>query len=511
MAERIFIFDTTLRDGEQSPGATMNKQEKLQLARQLEKLGVDIIEAGFPTSSEGDWAGVNQIAREIKNARVVGLARAVAEDIESAWRAVEAARFPGVHTFIATSDIHMQHKLRMSREEVIDRAGQAVRLARSLSDWVEFSCEDATRSDPEFMCTVIETAVSQGARAINIPDTVGYSYPHEIAALVRTVKERVPGIENCVISVHCHNDLGLAVANSLAAVQAGARQVECTINGIGERAGNAALEEIVMILKTRERAFGFETGIKTEHIFHTSRLVTSITGIPVQPNKAIVGANAFAHESGIHQDGVIKERTTYEIMDPESVGIGKSSLVLGKHSGRHAFRERLKSLGYDLSDDEINTAFKRFKALADHKKTVFDEDIEAIVAEEVLRTTETYKLISLTVMSGSDVVPTATVRMLVEGEEHHGAELGNGPVDATYNAILKLTGREPKLLRFAISAITGGTDALGEATIRLEEKGNVALGKGAHEDILVASAKAMVNALNRLDYLDKQPKAQVRL
>ncbi len=511
MSERILIFDTTLRDGEQSPGATMNQQEKLQLARQLEKLGVDIIEAGFPASSEGDKESVSLIASAIKKSRIIGLARASAEDIETAWRAVEKAALPGIHTFIATSDIHLQHKLRMSREEVINRAGQAVRLARSLSDWVEFSCEDATRSDPEFMCSVIQAALDEGAGTINIPDTVGYSYPEEIAERIEIVKQKVRGIDKAIISVHCHNDLGLAVANSLAAIRAGARQVECTINGIGERAGNAALEEIAMILKTRKETFGFHTGIATEQIFHTSRLVTSITGISVQPNKAIVGANAFAHEAGIHQDGVIKERTTYEIMDPESVGIAKSSLVLGKHSGRHAFKERAKSLGYLLTDEELNRCFKRFKDLADRKKTVFDEDIEAIIAEEVLRMSQTYRLLSLTVMSGSDVVPTATVRMEIDGVEYHGAELGNGPVDATYNTIMKLTGRAPKLLRFAISAITGGTDALGEVTIRMEEESNLAVGKGAHEDILVAAAKAMVNALNRLDYLTKSPKPSVRL
>jgi 2-isopropylmalate synthase len=511
MSERVLIFDTTLRDGEQSPGATMNQQEKLQLARQLEKLGVDIIEAGFPASSEGDKESVSLIAAQVKNSRVVGLARTVAEDIETAWKAVEKANLPGIHTFISTSDVHLQHQLRMSREEVISRAAQAVRLARSLSDWVEFSCMDATRSDPEFMCNVIQAAVDEGAGTINIPDTVGYSYPEEIAELIRTVKQNVRGIEKTIISVHCHNDLGLAVANSLAAIKAGARQVECTINGIGERAGNASLEEIAMILKTREKALGFYTGIVSEQIFHTSRLVTSITGINVQPNKAIVGANAFSHESGIHQDGIIKERTTYEIMDPESVGIAKSSLVLGKHSGRHAFKERAKSLGYVLTEEELNRSFKRFKDLADRKKTVFDEDIEAVIAEEVLRAAQTYKLLSLTVMSGSEVVPTATVKMEIDGVEYHGAELGNGPVDATYNAIMKLTGRAPKLMRFAISAITGGTDALGEVTIRLEEEGNVAVGKGAHEDILVACAKAMVNALNRLDYLTKAPKPSIRL
>jgi len=511
MTNQVLIFDTTLRDGEQSPGATMNQHEKLQLARQLERLGVDIIEAGFPASSEGDKEAVSRIASEIKNSRIVGLSRSVAEDIERAWYAVEKAAKPGIHTFIATSDIHLKYKLRMTRNEVIDRAAQAVKLARSLSDWVEFSCEDATRSDRNFLREIIETVIDQGARTINIPDTVGYSYPLEISELIKFLKGNVKGIENTILSIHCHDDLGLAVANSLAAVEAGVRQVECTINGIGERAGNASLEEIVMALKTRHDHFHLTTGIVTEQIFHTSRLVTAITGIPVQPNKAIVGANAFSHESGIHQDGVIKERSTYEIMDPESVGISKSSLVLGKHSGRHAFRERLQALGYYLSEDEINLTIKRFKDLADRKKTIFDEDLEAIVAEEVLRTTETYKLVSVTLMSGSDVVPTATVRMIVDGEECHGAELGNGPIDATYNAILKLTGRRPSLVRFAVNAITGGTDALGEASIRLEEDGNFAVGKGAHEDILVASAKAMVNALNRLAYMSRSPYPSIRL
>jgi 2-isopropylmalate synthase len=509
--ERVLVFDTTLRDGEQSPGASMNTQEKLQLARQLEKLGVDVIEAGFPASSEGDREAVSLIAKEISNSRVVGLARAVAEDIEIAWRSVENASLPGIHTFIATSDIHLQNKLRMSREEVLERAGQAVRLAVSFSDWVEFSCEDATRSDFDFLCKVIEVAIAEGARIINVPDTVGYSFPDELAQLVRRIKSQAAGIDKAIISVHCHDDLGLAVANSIAALAAGARQVECTVNGIGERAGNAALEEIVMILKTREKALGLSTGIVTEQILHASRLVTAITGIPVQPNKAIIGANAFAHESGIHQDGMIKDRSTYEIIDPRSVGILESSLVLGKHSGRHAFRERIKSLGYELSEEELNLTFKRFKDLADRKKTVFDEDIEAVIAEEVLRSAETYKLMSLTVMSGTDVVPTATVKMQIQGQESYGAELGNGPVDATYNTILKLTGRRPNLLRFSISSITGGTDALGEVTIRLEEKGNVAIGKGSHEDILVAAAKAMVNALNRLEYLSGKPKHSVRL
>ena len=511
MSDRVLIFDTTLRDGEQSPGATMNHQEKLQLARQLEKLGVDIIEAGFPASSEGDRESVKRIAREVNHARVVALARAVPEDIQTAWLSVEKNRQPGIHTFIATSDIHLNSKLRMSRDEVVQRTGEAVRLARSFSDWVEFSCEDATRSDHDFLCRVIQTAVDEGACTINIPDTVGYSLPEELAELIRKIRAKVAGIENVIMSVHCHNDLGLAVANSLAALRAGARQVECTVNGIGERAGNAAIEEIVMILKTREQALGFHTGIATEQIFHTSRLVTSITGISVPPNKAVVGANAFSHESGIHQHGILRDRSTYEIIHPESVGISRSLLVLGKHSGRHAFRERVRELGYNVTEEEINRIFRRFKDLADRKKTVFDEDIEALVAEEVLRISKTYKLLSVTVMSGSDVVPTATVRMEINGKECHGAELGNGPVDATYNTILKLTRRRPNLLRFSISSVTGGTDALGEATIRLEEKGNLAVGKGTHEDILVASAKAMVNALNMLDYLSSAEKRSTKL
>lgn len=511
MSERIMIFDTSLRDGEQSPGATMNQHEKIRVATQLEKLGVDIIEAGFPASSEGDFQAVFQIAEQIEESRVVGLARALATDIETAWKAVEKAKLPGLHTFIATSDIHLKHKLKMSRDQVIDMAGKAVTLAKSLSEWVEFSCEDATRSDPEFMCKVIQTAVDAGATTINIPDTVGYSYPDEISGLIKYVMENVKKIDEVAISAHCHDDLGLGVANSLAAIRAGARQIECTVNGIGERAGNASLEEIVMVLETRKKHFGFHTNINTVEIFPTSRLVSNITGIPVQPNKAIVGANAFAHESGIHQDGVIKERTTYEIMDPEKVGIGKSSLVLGKHSGRHAFKERVKTLGFQLTEEESDLAFKRFKDLSDHKKKVFDEDIEAIILDDILRISETYKLTSVTVMSGSDVVPTSTVKMEIDGSEYQGAELGNGPVDATYNTILKMTGRRPKLLRFSISAITGGTDALGKATIRLEENGHVAMGQGAHEDILVASAKAMVNALNRLDFLAKKGEPPVTL
>ncbi|MEW6115042.1 MAG: 2-isopropylmalate synthase, partial [Thermodesulfobacteriota bacterium] len=442
-------------------------------------------------------------------ARILGLARSNALDIDTAWKAVERAEMPGIHTFLATSEIHMKHKLQMSPQEVIDLAGDAVRLARSYSDWVEFSCEDATRSDPAFMVQVIQTAVDEGAGTINIPDTVGYAHPDEMADLIKYVRANVRGIENVIVSVHCHNDLGLAVANSLAGIRAGARQVECTINGIGERAGNAALEEIAMILKTRHEVLPFHTGIVTKQIFHTSRLVSSITGVSVQPNKAVVGSNAFAHEAGIHQHGIIQERSTYEIMDPEAIGMGKSSLVLGKHSGRHAFGERVKALGYTLSDGEIDLAFRRFKNVADNKKTVFDEDIEAIIADEVLRIAETYKLLSLTVMSGSDVVPTATVRMEIEGAEYHGAELGNGPVDAAYNAIMKLTGRKPSLRRFSISAITGGTDALGEVSIQLEEDGNVAHGQGSHEDIIVASAKAMVNALNRLHYMAERPRTKV--
>ncbi len=496
----IRIFDTTLRDGEQCPGASMNKEEKLAVARQLAKLNVDIIEAGFPIASEDDYEGVRLIAKEVKGPVIAGLARARKEDIERAGDAVSVAERSRIHTFIATSEIHMQRKLRMSRDEVVEAAVAAVKLARQYTDDVEFSAEDASRSDVDFLCRVIESAINAGASTINIPDTVGYSLPDEFGALISMIINNVANVDKAVISVHCHNDLGLAVANSIAAVLSGAGQVECTINGIGERAGNASLEEVVMALKTRGQFISADTNINTQEIYKTSRLVSTITGMVVQPNKAIVGANAFAHESGIHQDGLLKDKRTYEIMTPESVGIPKHRLVLGKHSGRHAFKNKLEELGYTLSDDEINKAFERFKRLADQKKEVFEEDIEAIVTEEVYRIPEKYVLKYIHVESGSDMTPTATVEIEIEGQDVKNVSTGDGPVDATYRTIKSITQASSHLLSYEVKAITGGTDALGEVTVRVEEGGRTVVGQGADTDIIVASAKAYLNALNRLAY-----------
>ncbi len=500
----VKIFDTTLRDGEQSPGATMNAEEKLRVAKQLEKLGVDIIEAGFPMSSEGDFEAVRMIAKEIKNSEVCALARASQEDIDAAWEAVKEAEKPRIHTFIATSDIHLVYKLRKSREEVLNDAVNAVSYARKFTDNVEFSAEDATRSDIDYLCQVFEAVIEAGATTINIPDTVGYTVPWEFENIVKTIKERVKGIEKVTISVHCHNDLGLAVCNSLTAIRAGARQVECTINGIGERAGNASLEEIVMALRTRKDLFGMETGIRTELLYPTSRLVSSVTGIPVQPNKAIVGANAFAHEAGIHQDGLLKKKITYEIMTPESVGVPKSSLVLGKHSGRHAFKNKIRELGFELTDEELEIAFEKFKKLCDKKKRLYDEDIEAIVLDEVYRVPDFYKLISVAVVSGNLFIPSATVKMDIGGEVKQDAEFGNGPVDATINTIRKMTGSRDRLLAYIVEAVTGGTDAQGSVKVRLEEDGITVTGMGTDTDIIVASAKAYVNALNKLRYMKEK-------
>ncbi len=504
MPERIFIFDTTLRDGEQSPGASMNVEEKVRVAKQLAKLGVDIIEAGFPISSEGEFEAVKAIAEEVKGPVICALARANREDIDRAWEAIRKAERPRIHTFIATSDIHLKYKLRMSREEVLERLVEAVSYAKRYTDDVEFSPEDATRTDLDFLCKVVETAIEAGATTVNIPDTVGYSVPEEFGRIIRTLKERVPNIDRAVISVHCHNDLGLAVANSIAAIRNGARQVECTINGIGERAGNAALEEIVMILKVRKDLCPYYTGINTQEIYPTSRLVSAITGLPVQPNKAIVGANAFAHESGIHQDGVLKEKLTYEIMTPESVGIPTSHIVLGKHSGRHALKERLKTLGYELTSEELDAVFERFKKVADQKKVVYDEDLIALVEEEIFRVPDKYRLLNLSVHSGTVSIPTATVQMEVDGKVVMEAGFGIGPVDAVYKTITKITGFKGMLLDYTVASITGGTDAQGEVRVRIQEDGITAIGQGADTDILVASAKAFVNALNKLEYLKKR-------
>jgi 2-isopropylmalate synthase len=494
---KIRIFDTTLRDGEQSPGASMNVEEKIQVARQLVKLGVDIIEAGFPVASPGDFDAVRRIASEVGGVTIAALARTKEKDIERAGEAIRPAGRKRIHTFIATSDIHLKHKLRMERDEVLDNAIKAVTLARRYTDDVEFSAEDATRSDWDYLCAVAEAVIKAGAGTVNIPDTVGYTVPQEYAELIGYLFDRVPNIDKAVISVHCHNDLGLAVANSLSAVLKGAGQVECTVNGIGERAGNASLEEIVMALKTRPKFFDADTGVTTEEIYRTSRLVSKITGMMVQPNKAIVGANAFAHEAGIHQDGYLKERSTYEIMMPETVGIPQSKLVLGKHSGRHAFKERLRKLGYSLTEDELNKAFERFKDIADQKKYIFDEDIEALVSEEVSKVYEYYRLLDMSTSGGMNQKPVATVKLKVGDQIVDGMEHGDGPVDATYRAIVKITGTRSSLVKFEVKSITGGTDALGEVTVTLDEGGNTVRGHGADTDIIVAAAKAYLNALNK--------------
>ncbi|AGL00155.1 2-isopropylmalate synthase [Desulfoscipio gibsoniae] len=502
MNNRVYIFDTTLRDGEQSPGVSLNVSEKLEIARQLARLGVDIIEAGFPITSQGDFEAVKNIAREVRGVTVAGLARTNFADIDRAWEAVKQADQPRIHTFIATSDIHLKHKLRMSREQVLESAAAAVRHAKKYTADVEFSAEDASRSDLDFLCRVMEAVIEAGATTVNIPDTVGYTTPDEYAEIIRTIMSRTKGIEKAVVSVHCHDDLGLAVANSLAAVLAGARQVEGAINGIGERAGNASIEEFVMALYTRRDRYSLETGINAEEIYRTSKLVSKLTGMDIQPNKAVVGKNAFAHESGIHQDGVLKERTTYEIMNPAMVGLSHSNLVLGKHSGRHAFRSRLVELGFVLNDAELNKAFARFKDLADRKKEIADQDIEAIVENEIRKVPATYELSYLHISSGTTVVPTATVG-LARGEEIlEEAACGNGPVDAICKAVDKITGYSCRLATWGINAITAGKDALGEVTLRIAENNREKLymGRGISTDVLEASARAYVNAVNKMIY-----------
>jgi len=495
----IKIFDTTLRDGEQSPGNSMNIEEKLRVAKQLQKLNVDVIEAGFPIASEGDFEAVKRIAQTIKGPEIAGLCRSSDKDIDRAWEALKYAGERGrIHTFIATSEIHMKYKLKMTREQVLENAIKAVKRAKSYTPNVEFSCEDAVRTDLAFLTQVVEAVIDAGATTVNIPDTVGYTIPFEYFNIIRHLKENVTNIDKAVISVHCHNDLGLSVANSIAAVQAGAGQVECTINGIGERAGNCSLEEFVMAVKTRHDILPYRTNIAHDQIVPSSRLLTTITGIGVQPNKAIVGANAFAHESGIHQHGVLMEKSTYEIMTPESIGLKTNVLVLGKHSGRHAFKKRLGELGYELSDEDLNRAFERFKALADLKKEVFDEDLDALVADEVMRPAEKYRLSHITVTCGSFAVATSTVQMEIDGTAARTAELGDGPVDATFKAIKKLTKSKAKLLQYNVGSITGGTDAQGEVTVRVTEGEETVVGRGSSTDIIEASAKAYINALNRL-------------
>ncbi len=496
--ETVLIFDTTLRDGEQSPGASMTVEEKLRVAEILEEMGVDVIEAGFPIASEGDFRAVHEIAKRVKRSVVCGLARATAADIDRAGEALRPAERGRIHTFIATSPLHMKYKLQMTPEEVLERVRDSVRRARRWTDDVEWSGEDASRSDRDFLCRCIETAIAAGATTVNIPDTVGYAHPEEFADLIRYIRDHVPNIDRAVISVHCHNDLGLAVANSLRAIEAGARQVECTVNGIGERAGNAALEEIVMAIRTRADLLPFRTNIDTTKIMAASRLVSAVTGFTVQPNKAIVGANAFAHESGIHQDGVLKHAQTYEIMRPEDVGLARSSLVLGKHSGRHAFRRKLEELGYHLGDNALEEAFRRFKDLADRKKQVYDEDIVALVDQEIQDLDQRVRLESLRVECGTECTPRAEVALAVDGAVRRAEATGDGPVDAAFRAIREAVPHEAELRLFQIHAITGGTDAQAAVTVRLARDHRVFHGHASDTDTIVAAAKAYLAALDRL-------------
>jgi len=497
-SDRVFIFDTTLRDGEQCPGASMTFEEKLQVADMLDALGVDIIEAGFPIASQGDFDSVSEISRRVKNASIAGLSRAAPKDIDRCAEAVKHARIPRIHTFISTSPVHMQYKLQMAPERVLELIASSVSRARNHVPFVEWSAEDGTRTEPEFLCRAVETAISAGATTINIPDTVGYTTPDEYRALFEMVRSRVPNADKAIFSVHCHNDLGMAVANSIAGVKGGARQIECTINGIGERAGNAALEEIVMALRTRADVLPYSNNIDTKMLTRASKLVSAVTSFPVQYNKSIVGRNAFAHESGIHQDGMLKNAHTYEIMTPESVGVSKTSLVMGKHSGRHAFKEKLKELGYDLGENAIEVAFNRFKDLADRKKIVYDEDLVALVDDEIVSAKERIKVVELTVVAGTKGPQKAALTLEIDGVQHTHQSTGNGPVDAIFNAIHALSPHEARLELYQVHAVTEGTDAQAEVSVRLSEGGVVVTGRGADPDTLVASARAYVSALNKI-------------
>ncbi|MBT4770774.1 MAG: 2-isopropylmalate synthase [Rhodospirillaceae bacterium] len=495
---RVVIFDTTLRDGEQSPGASMNLEEKVRIATVLEEMGVDVIEAGFPIASEGDFEAVRAIAGKIKESTICGLARATSQDIDRAAEALKPAARKRIHTFIATSPLHMEHKLKMGPNSVLEAVHDSVTRARGYTDDVEWSAEDATRSETDFLCRCVEIAINAGATTINIPDTVGYALPEEFGALIALLRNKVPNIDKAVISVHCHNDLGLGVANSLSAVRNGARQVECTVNGLGERAGNAAMEELVMAMRTRNDLMPYHTGIKTELITRASHLVSTVTGFVVQPNKAIVGANAFAHESGIHQDGMLKHAGTYEIMSPESIGLTESKIVLGKHSGRHAFTTKVKEMGLDLDDEAIEDVFRRFKDLADKKKEVFEEDLVALIDDRIVRGSDRIKFVSLQVVCGSKGPQKADLELKVDGETITTSAQGDGPVDATFAAIRNLFPHEATLQLYQVHAVTKGTDAQAEVTVRLEEKGRTVNGQGADVDTMVASARAYVNALNKL-------------
>ncbi|MEG6509160.1 2-isopropylmalate synthase [Methyloligella sp. 2.7D] len=496
--DRVLIFDTTLRDGEQCPGATMTFEEKLQVAELLDEMGVDVIEAGFPIASQGDFESVAEIARRSQNSVICGLSRAQIPDIDRCAEAIKPARRGRIHTFIGTSPLHRKYQLGMEKEDVLEKVRQSVSRARTHTDDVEWSAMDATRTEEDFLCQCVEAAIKAGATTINIPDTVGYAVPEEFAALIRTLIEKVPGADEVIFSTHCHDDLGLAVANSLAGVTGGARQVECTINGLGERAGNAALEEVVMAVQTRSDVMPYWTGIDTTMLTRASKLVSAVTAFPVQYNKAIVGRNAFAHESGIHQDGVLKNAETFEIMTPESVGLKESSLVMGKHSGRHAFREKLKEMGYELGDNAFQDAFERFKALADRKKLVYDEDIEALVDQEIASAHDRIKLVSLTVIAGTSGPQKATLTLDIDGKQTTHEAQGDGPVDATFAAIRALVPHVAKLELYQVSAVTEGTDAQAEVSVRLEEDGKIATGRGSDTDTLVASARAYVSALNKL-------------
>lgn len=496
--DRVLIFDTTLRDGEQSPGASMTLEEKVQVAKLLDEMGVDIIEAGFPIASNGDFEAVSEVARVVENAVVCGLSRAANKDIDRAGEALKHAKQPRIHTFISTSPVHMKHKLQMEPEDVFEAVIASVTRARSHTDNVEWSPEDATRTDHDFLCRCVEAAIKAGATTINIPDTVGYTVPEEYFALMQMLYDRVPNADKAVFSTHCHNDLGMAVANSLSGAKAGARQIECTINGLGERAGNAALEEVVMAINTRNDVLPFWTGVDTTMLTRASKLVAAVSAFPVQYNKAIVGQNAFAHESGIHQDGMLKHNQTYEIMTPESVGLKETSLVMGKHSGRHAFRTKLEDLGYNLGDNALQEAFRRFKDLADKKKHVYDEDIVALVGDEMSTSTDHIKFVSLRVIAGSEGPQEATMTLEIDGEQMSHTSTGDGPVDATFNAIKAMFKHEAKLQLYQVHAVTEGTDAQAEVSVRLEEDGKLVTGRGAETDTLVASARAYISALNKL-------------
>ncbi|MGI6732185.1 MAG: 2-isopropylmalate synthase [Anaerovoracaceae bacterium] len=511
MTKMIKIFDTTLRDGEQSPGCSMNLKEKIEMAKQLERMKVDVIEAGFAISSQGDFTSVKTIAETVKEATVASLARTTESDIDRAWEAVSGAVSPRIHTFIATSPIHMEYKLGMTPEQVLERSVAMVKYAKKYCSDIEFSAEDATRSEPLFLAKLVEGVIQAGATTINLPDTVGYTTPEEYYNFLMTIREHAPSLEKVVLSVHCHDDLGLAVANSLAAIKAGAGQIECTINGIGERAGNAAMEEIVMALHTRKDHYQAETGIVTTEIARSSSLLTRITGVKVQPNKAIVGENAFAHESGIHQHGVLKNKETYEIMTPESIGLTENkNLVLGKHSGKHAFRDKVKSMGYDLADEDIERIFVKFKDLADKKKQIYDRDIDALIAKEAVQVPKTYTLGSYVINSGNSITSTAVLKILKEDREIEKVSRGDGPIDASFKAIEKIVGMNLKMEDYQLQAVTEGEDALGDALVKISNgNGKIFAGRGLSTDVIEASIHAYINAVNKLIYEEKQQSSEI--